>query len=365
MGASRMADGHTALQENVLYRRLAISLCAVMLSFVSFKCALAQTDPAAICGQILVDAGRDQSVSQGSSQYLNAIYSNYCSQSGSVQNSSLNIGLSAVIESIPVGLTLGSSDASTAINNFCKNYSSTASATQESFSFTSTVVSKALDTVTQCMEIARSGAFITHKIINDEAADIYLTAPNGNQATLEGVATTGRITCDAAPKSGDVKANAGTRIEFSGPMTVHCVRQPSATTNGPASGTKVYDDATVSVGTNNGPYAFLWPRSTKLAQNNADQIEQEIEEIEKTIIATNSAITQAVTKVRLSCTTTGDIPGNTATCPADYTVVACMSGSNRGTSFDNGNGQVPNGCFQQAGPVDWTAARCCRPVYSP
>jgi hypothetical protein len=81
-------------------------LMMTAMSFISVSQANAQSDPTAICAQILPEAGRNISLTKNSSVVLNSVFDNYCDSSGTAQNSSSDLGLSAVVASIPVGLSV-------------------------------------------------------------------------------------------------------------------------------------------------------------------------------------------------------------------------------------------------------------------
>ena len=282
--------------------------------------AQGQTDPAEICRGILSDAGNNISISQDSDAVLDTVFDKYCNQSGTAKSSNLDIGLGVVIEELPIKFTLGSSDKQTAVNNFCRNYAQLSTSNHQRSSYQSTVVDKALDTMDDCVRIARTGSFLTHKILNDEAADIYLTARTGDKITIQGLNTTGHITCQTNVKSNNLLLNngkalsldGGSRFDFEGNLTISCTRKGDSATadliatkpadGGPAArtGATVFNEATVSVSTQNaGPYAFLWPRAVRFPENEASQVSADIAGLRDTLSKTNADLAAAKTQINV------------------------------------------------------------------
>lgn len=267
-----------------------VALVTVCISIFTSQ-AYAQSDPAEICRGILSDAGRNISVSQESDAVLGTVFDKYCNQSGTIKNSSLDIAASAVIEEVPASFTLGSTDKQTAFNNFCRNYAQIATSNRQKYSYQSTVVSKALDTLDQCVRIARTGNFLTHKLLNDEAADISLVAQAGGKITLQGLYVTGDVKCQTklANTEKAVILSPDSSPEFAGNLVISCRRtgvaaitspnpaQPATASPGLPVGSTLYNEATVTLGTVNvGSYSFLWPRSVRLPENEASQINADL-----------------------------------------------------------------------------------------
>lgn len=272
-------------------RTIAVAVGCVAIGFVAFsQKTLAQTDAAAICGGILANASHNVNLSESSMDYLNTIFDNYCDQSGTTKSSGSDVGLSAVISSIPIGFSLGSSDARTSMKNFCRNYASTANSRSRTYSYQSSVVDKALTTVSDCMKFALTGNYIQHRILNDEAANIILTAASGSEVKIDGLKTSGPVSCSGFEKSGKViKFNQSTEYQFSGNYVITCARQPNRNPGDSPNG-ETFEEATVTVSTPLGSYAFLWPRSVRLGNNDARSIQQALSDVQQSIIDENKTI---------------------------------------------------------------------------
>ena len=91
--------------------RIAIcTACAVAVSWTNVH-----ADPTDVCRAMVEGAAHNVGVTMSSSDVLDAVYSNYCEADGSTKDSGFNVGLSAIVEDIPVSLTGGAHDTQTQI----------------------------------------------------------------------------------------------------------------------------------------------------------------------------------------------------------------------------------------------------------
>lgn len=165
--------------------------------FVALSSPLYAQDPSAVCLAMVTGATHDVGIQSSSSSFLNTIYSNYCQQDGTTKSSPFNAGISAVIYDVPVNLTGGSSDASTRITNFCKNYQSTFASNSASFDTQSIVVQKALESANQCLEIAtRTQNTITYSILTPQMLAIKFGIPAGQTLDIHGISHDGSVSCE-------------------------------------------------------------------------------------------------------------------------------------------------------------------------
>jgi hypothetical protein len=344
--------------------------CLVALATLAATPSFGQ-NAASICSGILDAAARNISVSTESSDVLSTLYDQFCDQSGNSKTSSSNAGLEAVVKAIPARLTLSSSDSSVAMKNFCGNYNSTYRSTSKRGTYQSTVVEKALDTLNDCVRIARSGNYIHHRILNDEAIDIYMQSAVGSKLTIQGVATSANMHCSANTGQGAAKTfDQATQYTFSGYLTLNCARDKvqshgtnhSTPADSPPRETN-FAEGTVSVSTTSGPYAVFVPQSARLAQQEAEQIQKALSDLKETLTATNNNVTQLdnLKRMHLECKTVSNT-GQSAQCPQGYSVTGCAAGKNY-ASTDLGVNRAPNGCFTHLGDTDWTSARCCRATF--
>jgi hypothetical protein len=260
---------------------------AVSLSLTGAT-ALAENNSMSACSPILTEAGRNVNLNESSAEYLNTIFDRYCEQSGTTKQSGFSLGVSAPIESIPVSLTLGSTDATSAMKNFCHNYASTANSRVQQRSYASTVVDKALATYVECVRIASTGNFIKHDILNDQTANVTITAASGTKLTIKGVkeVPSSNVKCSAntGPNT-ETNFIQKTRYDMDGTLTLACTREGAN-----QSGTMIFPEATITVATNIGSYAFLWPKSAQLPINDANMIQSRIITLSQTIENSNQQI---------------------------------------------------------------------------
>jgi hypothetical protein len=232
-------------------------------------------DPTAVCLAIVTDATRDVGIQSGSSSFLNTMYSNFCQQDGTVQSSSFNVGLLAVIYSIPVGLTGGGANASTRITNFCKNYQSIYASNSQSFDVETIIVQKALDSANQCLEIAtKSQNTISYSVLTPQMLSIKFGIPTGQTLDIHGVSHDGSVRCEGRKITGvgtiDFSTGSGQTVtSATGTYNISCTRRPFASQGG----TSVYNATGLTVSTNMGSMDIYWPQDSVLPLTTASQIE--------------------------------------------------------------------------------------------
>jgi hypothetical protein len=154
------------------------------------------------CNLIITTGLRNYNISSSSSSALDTIYSNYCDANGNANSSSTNVGLNVVIAQIPIGLTFGSTDASTAFHNFCKNYQSTYESSESRDSYQSTIVTKAYDAFNQCISLHANGINIKHDVINLASSSFFFSSSVEHPLTIEGVTTSSNVGCSGQDTSG-------------------------------------------------------------------------------------------------------------------------------------------------------------------
>jgi hypothetical protein len=237
-------------------------------------------DPTAVCLAIVTSVTHDVGIQSGSSSLLNTVYSNYCQQDGTSQSSSFNAGLSAVIYSIPIGLTGGGTDASTQITNFCKNYQSTYAASSQSFDTQSIVVQKALESANQCLKIAtKSQNTISYSVLTPQMLAIKFGIPAGQTLDIHGVSHDGSVSCEGGKVTGsgsgtiDFSTGSGQSItSTTGTYNISCTRKPFASQGG----TSVYNATGLIVSTNMGSMEIYWPQDSVFPLTTASQIQATI-----------------------------------------------------------------------------------------
>jgi hypothetical protein len=275
-------------------------LAAVALS-AALSSPLYAQDPTAVCLAIVTSATHDVGIQSGSSSFLNTVYSNYCQQDGTTQSSSFNAGLSAVIYSIPIGLTGGGTDASTQITNFCKNYQSAYASSSQSFDMQSIVVQKALESANQCLKIAtRSQNTISYSVLTSQMLAIKFGIPTGQTLDIHGISHDTSVSCEGSKVTGsgtiDFSTGSGQTITATtGTYNVSCTRKPFASQGG----TSVYNATGLIVSTNMGSMEIYWPQDTVFPLTTASQIQA-------TIVGLNKKIQQLQFTLQKDHTTLSD-----------------------------------------------------------
>ncbi|TDP74072.1 hypothetical protein [Roseateles toxinivorans] len=238
------------------------------IAFVSANIALAQNLQCPDIAKTL----KEYSIDSSSSNFLNSVFSQHCQQDGSKKSSSAGIGLDAVVKAIPIKFTgsYGSSD--DAFTNFCKSYASYSTASSNNDSYKETISIKALDTIDQCLRLQSSGVQLTHIVTNVEAMSFYMRSSVTTTFELQGIQTTGNVKCTGQIKGHTKTFDQAVSATIKATQSFSCTRQA---TNKPT-GAKLFDEATVTVLTNQGNYAVLWPRDERQSIDMATDIDKRI-----------------------------------------------------------------------------------------
>jgi len=257
-------------------RLIVVGSVIVILLGVS---ALAAQD---LCQDIVKNASQDVGITSNSSDYLVSIFKKYCESDGTVNQSSLSVGVS--IPDIPVSLSLGSSNSDSKMTNFCKNYSSSSEAHNSTYSYQSSVVAAALDAAVQCAQIEKSGSFVTYTARSQTPDTLSITFHAGTGGLkIYGISHHPNVTCIGParrPLPGQSKYDGGTTRELSANdaiLKVDCTRTP-ASTNG---GTTIYDAAAVGVSTNFGGLDIYWPKNPILPVTDANVIQANLQALQQ------------------------------------------------------------------------------------
>jgi hypothetical protein len=263
---------------------------AVFLTLTDAKTIWAQ-DATAVCLAMVTDSAHNVSLTTSSSEFLYTIFDNYCKRDGTTKSSSWNAGISAVVGELPVSLTGGSSDTTTAISNFCRNYASTASGSSSSFSSQSNVVQKALDSANQCLTIATKGSTIAYRILTPSTLAINFNIGSGNPLMIRGLSHPADVTCQGSKANGGGVVTYATGVGQSlssdlGAYSITCTR-----TGTPSGSSTVYPESGMVVDTNAGGFDIFWPKDTVFPFTDASQIQGALSAINQQL-ATTTGIAQ-------------------------------------------------------------------------
>jgi hypothetical protein len=274
------------------------------------------------CNLIITTGLRNYNISSSSGSALDTIYSNYCDASGNTNASSLKAGVNAVIEEIPVGLTFGANEASTAFHNFCKNYQSTYQASQNKQNYESVIVAKAYDAFNQCVSLHANGINIKHNVINLASASFFLASSAEHPLTITGVTTSANVACSGQDSTGKlIQYVPATNVKSTKSISFVCKRTPKAIVSG-----NYYDEGTISIATNVGNYDVFLPHDTKFGVDQASEIGQQIQELKTETSAKLTAVNARVSGITLTETSRNTLPEfgcgqeSIATTPLTYAV---------------------------------------------
>lgn len=224
-------------------------------------------------------------IDTSSSSFLNSIYSQNCQQDGSKKSSGGGFGLDAVIKAIPIKFTGSYTNTDEGFTNFCKSYTSLATSTSSQDSYKERITDKALNTIDQCNKLQASGIQISHEIVNIESISFYLRNSVTQSFELQGVATTGKISCTGLVKGKQAKFDSNINVQVKTTQNISCLRKGEANPKGP-----VFDEATVSILTNQGNYSVLLQRDQRLSENLASTLASQITMLRADLATSNSMI---------------------------------------------------------------------------
>lgn len=271
------------------------ALSAVASVTLCMAAAHAQSNIFDNCRAVVTDGLREYSIKTDSRAYLNSVFDKYCESSGSVKSSSLGFGLDLVVKALPLSILGSFSSNEEAVKNFCRNYSSVASARSDTTNYQEKIVQRAYESFDQCIALAQTGVIVRHAVRSLVFLDFYVAPGFSRPVTIKGVKTSPNVECRGqdpnSGKSQDQRFDLSTRIKLQDNRTLNvvCERKGRA---GPK-GETVFDEAVVTLLTDVGPngnYAAFVPRDTSLPENRASEIERTLQ----SLAAENAALKQQV-----------------------------------------------------------------------
>lgn len=238
------------------------------------------------CDVVLTSGLREYRIESSDSAYLNTLFDKHCQSDGRVNQSSMNIGLDAVVKAVPIKFTLGSSDSQQAVTNFCNEYSTSEQRTEITSDYEETIVARAYDSYDSCIRLSQQGFFVTHDLVTADMAQVLLRAGVGRPIQVTGVDTTENVSCVGNDKGQEVTFSVATTLESANTIGMFCTR--SSRTN--EAGSTVFDEGAVAINIAGDKYNFYWPRSEILAENVASRIEASIIELRATLNSQSSQL---------------------------------------------------------------------------
>jgi len=266
------------------------------------------------CRTIITDGLREYSITTDSSSYLNSVFDKYCESSGTARSAGLSVGLDVVVKAVPIQFTGAYSSNEEAVRNFCRNYSSLSAGRSDRTTYQERIVQRAYESFDQCIALAQTGVVVRHKVRSLTDLDFFVAPGFARPVTLRGIKTSSNIQCSGQdPNSSNSAAknlDLSTRIQIkdNSVLNISCTRTGRAGANGET----VYDEGTVTLFTDIGPngnYGAFVPRDTRLAENQASVIVQQIASLDQRATALTANLqalqNQVPTALAFSCRETG------------------------------------------------------------
>lgn len=214
-------------------------------------------------------------IDNSSSEFLTTVYSKYCYEDGSVKSSGGGLGIDVIVKAIPVKFTGNYSNSQEAHSNFCKTYSSLLQSNTATASYTKTISDSAIQTIDHCLSLQAAGVQISHDVTNYEALSFYMRSSVTSSFELQGVQTTGAVKCTGIVKGALTKFDEKLNLSIKNTQGFSCKRSGTAKSNG----SRNFDEATITVLTNQGNYPVLWPKNQREPEDMAAEIQKRLGQI--------------------------------------------------------------------------------------
>ncbi|MDT3382527.1 hypothetical protein RNI52_34695 [Labrys neptuniae] len=285
-----------------LLQRVVALLSGATILGLSIPYAWADTE----CDAVYQNATRDLIIDNQDRSSLFSVYDKYCDSKGSVNNTSVGIGIDVVVKNLPINFTGNYGNSSEAISNFCKNYKEVRFSNENSQVTKNTVVVAALENYNECKKIISQGVSITHTAVGP--GDIIFSFQLKNAVTafeIQGVSLGPNITCGSTTLSSDKKwhsVDEKTRASVKSNASISCKRSSTGSEE------KVYPLSWVGISTNIGSYTINMLADSIVGgtlaselNNKIDTLKQKNDSNESLIVSQQTQITslqQAIDKIR-------------------------------------------------------------------
>ncbi|HEX8535153.1 MAG TPA: hypothetical protein VF662_13395, partial [Allosphingosinicella sp.] len=205
--------------------------------------------------------------------YLSVIKDHYCSTSYDSMSNDKKLSFSAVVKSIPVGLSGSSSSARDKHQQFCRDFQTTVSTSSQEYLNTVQIQGRALDAWNRCQQLASRNLEVTMTpLANNSEVDFQLLWRGTGTSRLRGVDTT-NMSC--MMDGGRLGGNENITLSGQSARSVRCTRRSEQI---PMNGVnaKYYPDANVKLKTQEGDYLMEFadmvngPADTRFKQLEAE-----------------------------------------------------------------------------------------------
>ena len=242
----------------------------ILLSFSLCHAQISQCVP-------IANALQEVSMSASSSEVLDELYSQNCTQSGSYKSRGINLGIKTIIQDIPIDLTGGFTSEDQMFENFCRTYQTSRYARETRDTYNRKIAKNAIATVNSCLELANQETIIKHNLISITDASFYLRSAPVTKIEIRGVNKTPNIECSGviSNKAEAIGPNTIARIQDT--FSFHCTR--NARTDS-ASGSQFFDEGIISIQTNVKNYDVIWRKDSRVPDNVASSLDYRISKLE-------------------------------------------------------------------------------------
>lgn len=268
------------------------SLTALFVFMSVNICLSAQISANDVCYEMAANSLRDITVSQTSDASISALYSNYCHADGTVNNGSINTAGSAIVDAIPINVSFKGQTATQRFTQFCKQYQSYASVSNNAFNYSNMVYGKALTSVNECLKAAAAQFALSYKTLTPATLAVNFTIPGGQSLTVNGVHPDSGVTCtghDYTGAGGAINYTPATQQTISsnaGAAAIVCSRAPDSTNNGQ----QFYSAKAVVVVTNAGSLDIYWPQDSAFPITTASTIQTNINSLQSSVSQLQEAL---------------------------------------------------------------------------
>lgn len=132
-----------------------------MRQILAFSLLFSFTSDSAFACDGILNLAQDISLTQRSSMIAASVYDEYCEDREVRSDANSSSGLDAVVDSVSIGVDLGSGSSSEKLSRFCSIYSSDFERRESSLQFAMSTNQRVVDAWAQCQELERSDVFFT------------------------------------------------------------------------------------------------------------------------------------------------------------------------------------------------------------
>lgn len=273
----------------------AISSSLRMGCGVFFGMLFASQVTAQQCDVIITDGLREYDISSDSASVLRTTFDQYCHETGEVRSGGMNVGLDVAVKNIPVKFTAGSTEASTAMSNFCRTFKGSSEEQSQRNRYEDRVVSEAYDAYATCVQISQLGLFASHDLISDSRAQIIFRAGVDRPVQINGVETSDNVTCYGSGTSPSQPLTPSTSITDDVSIGLFCARASRVGIGGQ----EVYDEGIIAFDVSGLAYNVYWPGSKTIPERLTSTLQDTLSELRQSEIDLNAKLSERA-KVNLN-----------------------------------------------------------------